>query len=385
VPTQTSPAPQLPGLGARHAITRPRRRRWGAVVVVSVVILAVAAAATTVIMLSRSKHLAPAPRRAASPPTVVGAVVPWQLQAPIAAEVVLPAPPAVATPTLLEVFGGSTTGAQPAQGIYALDVSSGRLLHVANLQTTLADAAGAVIGGNDVVLGGNGPAAVATVQALPTSGSRSGGAVPLTTVVGSLPQPRAGAATVSVGSTTYLVGGANGNTPHDAILATVDGSTYSVVARLRVPVAYPAVAAVGTRLYVFGGMALAGPGTGQPVATIQVVDPGTHKVTTRGRLPVPVAGAVAFTLAGHVFIAGGDMVSPNAAAGPLPTSDTIWSFDPTTSAVHRAGRLSVPVSHAGTAVLGDVAWLVGGTSAGAPTASVQTVSPNPTTGPGHTH
>jgi outer membrane protein assembly factor BamB len=46
-----------------------------------------------------------------------------------------------------------------------------------------------------------------------------------------------------------------------------------------------------------------------------------------------------------------------------------------------AGRLQVPVSHAGTAVLGDRAWLVGGESGGAQLATIQMITPNRSFGP----
>jgi N-acetylneuraminic acid mutarotase len=132
-------------------------------------------------------------------------------------------------------------------------------------------------------------------------------------------------------------------------------------------VAFPAVAAVGGRLYVFGGQALTGPSAGQPVATIQVVNLATHAVTMAGRLPVPLAGATAVTLGGHVFVVGGDR-------GAGTTSGAVWAFDPSTLAVSTAGQLRVPVAHAGVAVVGASAWIVGGESNGAPVTAVQTLT-----------
>jgi outer membrane protein assembly factor BamB len=58
------------------------------------------------------------------------------------------------------------------------------------------------------------------------------------------------------------------------------------------------------------------------------------------------------------------------------TLSTIWAFDPTTNRLVPAGRLQVPVSHAGAAVIGSTAWIVGGESRGALVRSVQMVRPN---------
>ena len=47
-----------------------------------------------------------------------------------------------------------------------------------------------------------------------------------------------------------------------SVLATTDGRRFTVVAPLRVPVRYPAVAALGGQIYVFGGQAITGPTRG---------------------------------------------------------------------------------------------------------------------------
>jgi hypothetical protein len=113
------------------------------------------------------------------------------------------------------------------------------------------------------------------------------------------------------------------------------------------------------------------------VANVQVVDLKTHKVTDKARLPEAITGAGAVVLDGRILVAGGDTTAP-AAAGSSPSAaptsvSTVWSFDPTTGRSAVAGHLAVAVSHAGVAVLGSVAWLVGGESDGTPVSSVQSV------------
>ena len=74
-----------------------------------------------------------------------------------------------------------------------------------------------------------------------------------------MPAPRSDAAAVTIGSTTYLVGGYDGTRPDAPVLATTDGRTFTTVTALPVPVRYPAVAALGGQIYLFGGQAITGP------------------------------------------------------------------------------------------------------------------------------
>jgi len=302
---------------------------------------------------------------AAAAPTVLATVASWQLQAPIESEVALP----VAGGGGVELFGGTTTGNRAAEGIFTLDTATGALVHVANLGQPLSDATGADLGGENVVFGGDLAAPLSTVQGLAAgpAAAPAGSSVPVAAVVGALPGPRAGATAVTAGAVTYVVGGTAGATPAATILATRDGRVFTAAATLPVPVTFPAVAALGGRLYVFGGESLTGSSAGKPVATIQVVDLATHAVTMAGRLPTPLAGAAAVTLGGHVFVVGGD-------EAPGVTSGTVWGFNAKNLAVTAAGQLRVPVAHAGVVVLGPEAWIVGGESRGAPTAAVQSLT-----------
>jgi len=184
-----------------------------------------------------------------------------------------------------------------------------------------------------------------------------------------LPTARADAAAATIGGTAFVLGGYDGAALDAEVLATTDGLHYSKVARLRVAVRYPAVAALDGKIYVFGGQA----SNGQPVRLVQVVDPRSHHVALAGELPVPLSGAVAVDLGGTVYVAGGD--SP---AGPsLRPTANIYAFDLKRHSFLHAGSLPVAVSNAGAAVLGQRAWIVGGEVAGGtPTATVQVLEPN---------
>ena len=216
-----------------------------------------------------------------------------------------------------------------------------------------------------------------------------------------MPAPRSDAVAVTIGQTTYLVGGYNGAQPDATVLATSNGRTFTTAAVLRIPVRYPAVAALGGQIYVFGGQAVSGRHAGAPVDAIQAIDPARHTAAVVGHLPEPLSGAVAMTLDNELFVAGGESTAVHPATAGLGTTQvappasgtrsqsdsgtsssatstvsTIWAFDPATKRLLPAGHLQVPVSHAGVAVIGSTAWIVGGESGGALIASVQMVRPS---------
>jgi outer membrane protein assembly factor BamB len=287
---------------------------------------------------------------------VESGLLPWQLAAPISREVVLPDR---GTGNLL-VIGGLTASGSSVGGIYALDTETGRLEFQGSLPRPTHDAAGGTIGGAGVVLGGGTAAPAAGAQRIGVDGAIAG-ARPL-------PQPRADATAVTLGREAYLVGGYAGAGMDREVLATRTGAGYANVAALAVPVRYPAVAALRGRIYVFGGETL----DGRPVATVQVVDPRTRTSRVIGRLPLPLAGAVAAHLGRTVYLAGG----VTGRDGITPTAG-VFAFDPRTRSFLRAGALRLAVAHAGAAVSRGRLWIVGGEVAGQrPTAAVQMIVPN---------
>jgi outer membrane protein assembly factor BamB len=341
-------------------------------------------------------RLAPAHGVAVPPglPAAEAGLMPWHLAAPISREVAVAGPPG-----RLVVLGGLTTGGGSASGVYTVGTATGAVRQVGALSAALHDAAAAVIGQHAVLFGGGSPATVAAVQSFTLRGLRGRSGAATAIAAGSMPVPRSDAVAVTIGPTTYVVGGYDGARPDAAVLATTDGRTFTKVAALAVPVRYPAVAALGGKVLVFGGQAITGPHAGAPVAVIQAVDPARHTAAVIGRLPEPLAGAAAVTVGGELFVAGGESsaaqprtpgvgmtqlgpggksagVGAEAASSPTATVSTIWAFDPAARRLLPAGHLQVPVSHAAVTVAGGAAWIVGGESHGALVASVQMVRPD---------
>jgi outer membrane protein assembly factor BamB len=289
----------------------------------------------------------------------------------------------------LILLGGLTAAGTSASGVFAVNTATGGARRIGVLAGPLHDAAGASLGGRDLIFGGGTAASVATVQEFTPPGSGRGPGGGTASTVGRLPAITSDATAVSIGGTAYVAGGYDGTRPDPQVLATSDGRHFRAVAALPVPVRYPAVAALGGKIYVFGGQAVTGPQAGKPVDTIQVVDPGRRTASITGHLPVPLAGAAAVTIGGQVYVAGGESTVRqhripgvgstqfgSAPAGTTTTVSAIWAFAPASNRLIPAGQLQVPVSNAGVAVIGGTAWIAGGESAGAPVAAVQMFRPN---------
>jgi hypothetical protein len=376
----------------RHSAAVYRRRRLGAAALLTAVAVAVAVAVSG----GGGGHPQPgssarpgrkvtgavrAPAPPAGIPAVEAGLVPWTLPEAVSRMVVLPGSPGHVT-----VVGGLLANQSSTAAVYQLDTASGAATPAGTLAAGTHDAAGAVIGGRDWVFGGGSPTTVAADQVLTPGGGPAA-------ADGHLPAPRSDQAAVTVGPTTYIAGGYDGSAPDGAVLATTDGVSFRPVANLPVPVRYPAVAALGGRIYLFGGETV---GTGgAPTTAIQGVDPRTHRAVVVGHLPSPLEGASAFTLDGHIYVAGGDgpppaatpegagttqldgwgMAAASGAAGPTPTG-AIWAYDPATATTEAAGQLQVPVTHAGVAVSGGRAWLVGGENGADLLSTVQVLTPD---------
>jgi N-acetylneuraminic acid mutarotase len=281
-------------------------------------------------------------------------MLPWRLAAPISREVVAPG----ARARDLLILGGLDASGSSASGVYVLDTRTGRLSAQGSLLQATHDAAGAVLGGRVLVVGGGTTAPTSSTQIEAHGRTVAGGA---------LPQARADASAVTIGDTAYLVGGYDGPAMDRQVLATNDGRIYRGVASLAVPVRYPAVAALGARIYIFGGLDQ----SGHPVRAVQLVEPGSHTAKVVGSLPAPLAAAAAGVLGRTIYLVGG--VTP--AGAP---SRRVYAYDPQSRAFSRAASLRVAVGNAGAAVSGGRLWIVGGeTAGGRPTAAVQVVGVAP--------
>jgi hypothetical protein len=337
------------------------RRRQYAVAAV----LVIAAGAALAVGLAKGGKTATAPTAATTversnaktappPPAAVEAgLLPWHLASAVSREVVAVRP---GTPGLV-LLGGLEANDSSANGVDVLDTRNGAVTAVNPLPRATHDAAGAALPGGRILVLGGGTTSVSAATQIATRGGASAG-------VG-LPQARADASAVAVGGDVYVIGGYDGSAMDREVLATNNGRTYRAVAALPVPVRYAAVAALGSRIYVFGGLGA----NGRPVDTVQLVDTATRTAHIVGHLPRPLDGAAAGTLAGTIYVAGGS-------TGRAPTK-AIYAFDPRARRFLYAGALRVAVANAGSAVRRGRLWIVGGEGKnGQPTSNVQMVVPN---------
>ncbi len=287
---------------------------------------------------------------------------PWSLAAPISREAV------VANGTGLTVLGGLTSAGFSSAAVSTIDPIKGAIASAGSLANVTHDAGAGVIDGRTVVFGGGSPSTVARVQSVPSptippSGNVTGSAT------GVLPRPRSDLAVTSISTgpgghappTDYVVGGYDGTDYLPAVLATVDGTHFTSVASLSTPVRYPAVAALGGRVYAFGGQTASAGSTPTATDDIQMIDPVTHSATVVGHLPHATYGAAAFVIDDTIYVAGGQLPGG-------PTQTQIEAYAPSTNKVSDAGLLPQAVAFAGYATVGSgsssIGYLVGGEAAG---------------------
>jgi outer membrane protein assembly factor BamB len=287
-------------------------------------------------------------------PAAESGLYPWRLRAPISREVLLSQGPAGS----LLIAGGIGANGASVAGAFRLDLGTGALSLVGSLSAATHDAAATVLGGRGLIFGGGTSSPAAMDQDLTSSG--------ISQVLGSLPRARADAAAVTIGSTAYVVGGYDGPSLDPEVLATADGVSFHQVTVLPVAVRYPALATLDGRIYVFGGES----SNGQPLSTVQVVNPRTGTAQVIGRLPLPLSGAAAGVLDGVIYVAGG--VTGVSSLQPV---NEVFAFDRARSTFLRAGSLPVPVANAGAAISTGRLVLVGGeTAGGVPSPDVQVVT-----------
>ena len=312
-------------------------------------------------------------------PAVEAGLLPWQLSAPLSRMAVYSGN----SSNQLIIAGGLTSANQSASGIYGLDTANGNLSSIGNLPYAVHDAAGAKVGGSYALFGGGVNASFSKTAVLNSAGQ--------VVSSGNLPGARSDCAAVSIGSVTYIIGGYNGSKADPQVLSTTNGTTFKDIGNLPVPVRYPAVAASGQYIYVFGGEAAGGSRNGNPVNSVQIIDVKNGRIKLASwTLPVPLEGAQAFSVNGTIYLAGGQSTTPetiNQGVGTTQvpgvnvqtrslTYNTIWAVDIVSGKFLQAGILQLPVANAGVAVSGSNAWIVGGEYNGNVLSSVQIVTPN---------
>jgi hypothetical protein len=271
--------------------------------------------------------------------TLAATLTPWTLPYAVSRPVAL----ADANGALL--LGGLATGDVSTATIERVDPSNGSSSRSGSLASAVHDAAGALIGVNAFVFGGGSFNTVPTVQEWSPGSS---------TNAATLPQPRSDVASASLNGTVYIVGGYDGSHLAPDVLATTDGTHFSVVGQLAQPVRYPAVAAYQGAIWIIGGVLGATESSASSGQTddIQRFDPITHHTDVVGHLGAPLGHASAFVLNSALFVAGGR--SAGAAVAQ------IWQINATTGLATPAGSLPGPRSDSGAVVIGGAAYLLGG-------------------------
>jgi hypothetical protein len=256
---------------------------------------------------------------------------------------------AVANGRYIFLLGGIDAGGSTVDSVYRLDPAGGATKLVGTLAAPTHGGAALLLGQRAFVFGGAGPPVYDLVQEFdPANGG--------TRVVGHLPAQRADLAAAAVAKEVVVAAGFDGTGPLDTVFATTDERHFRLVTRLPQAVRYPAVAAVGNSVYLFGGLEFGGEYTGTFSRAIQRVDLASGRATIVGRLPTPYAHAMATVRDGQVFVLGGST--------PAGASNAILRFDPATGGVSRVGALPEHVADGGIATIGDTTYVVGGISGG---------------------
>jgi len=238
----------------------------------------------------------------------------------------------------IELAGGLLNGDHSSAQVLHLDPVTGKTTSDGTLATGVHDSAGAVVGSHMVVYAGGASVEVSGIQQLMAGGT--------STSLGALPEPRSDLVVVTVGSKVVVLGGYTGTATLADVLVSSDGVHFTVLARLPVPVRYPAVVVRGTDVYLYGGDVAK-----QPTDVIQRVSVASGTAVVAGHLPRATGHGAAMVLGGAVWLAGGTF--------PGGTSSRIYrSTDGVTFT--QVGRLPAPRSDAGVVVLDGVGYLIGG-------------------------
>ena len=299
------------------------------------------------LLSARKQHgsLVTPPRQPAGAASPSLALAPYRLRGPVEREI------AVRAGTRVVIAGGLDAAQHSTRGVFRLDPTSGRLVPLGTVPQVFHDAAGALLRGKLFVFGGGASQSSAAVQEFVLRTHRGA-------VVAHLPRPLSDLAAASIGHTVYIVGGYDGRARRAEIYRTTDGRLFSLAGRLPVGLRYPAVAAIGGRLVVAGGMGAAG-----PTDAVYVFDPATGRTGLLGRLPSALGHASAVTLGHAVYVIGGTGTRGRT-VGAVTKIDVVKRTIVPTALVAR-------VSDAAAAVVGNRALIVGGATDGRAVATVR--------------
>ncbi|HEY2667480.1 MAG TPA: hypothetical protein VGK51_11640 [Actinomycetota bacterium] len=241
-------------------------------------------------------------------------------------------------------------GGLGANGVSSADVdqirpATGQVTIAGHLATPTHGAAAVMLGDRVLVFGGADVSPDDLVQAFdPATGTA--------TVIGHMPSVRADLVAAAIGNQVILLAGFTGSAFVSDVWATTDGRSFSTVGQLAQHERYPAIAAVGTTIYLFGGLLAGGEYTGTYSTTIQSFDVATGTSKVIGQLPTPLAHARAAVVGGQVLVFGGWT--------PAGASGAVLCFDQTTGAVTPAGMLPEPVADEAIATIGNTVYFASG-------------------------
>jgi hypothetical protein len=271
--------------------------------------------------------------RTRTAPSLTATTLPWQLPTPLSRMVALLAPGGA-----VELAGGLLDGDHSSARVLRLDPVTGTTTADGTLATGIHDSAGAVVGGHLVVYAGGASVEVSSIQQLTAGG--------VATRLGSLPEPRSDLVVATVGSKVVVLGGYSGSAVLADVLVSDDGVHFTVLARLPVPVRYPALVVRGSTIYLYGGDVAR-----QPTDVIQRVSVASATAEVVGHLPRATGHGAALVLGGAVWLVGGTY--------PGGTSSRIYR---STDGIRftQAGQLPGPRSDMGVVVLRGVGYLIGG-------------------------
>jgi Galactose oxidase, central domain len=161
-----------------------------------------------------------------------------------------------------------------------------------------------------------------------------------------LPLAQHDAQGAAIGGRVYVFGGGS-LSELDHIISFDPGSgAVQTVGALPQAQSDVAVAQIGGTAYIVGGF----DGTNW-LDTILAWRPGAH-VRVAGRLPIGLRYSAVSVADGRLLVSGGST--------PSGASRAIYSFDPPTGQVRQIGNLPHPVTHGAAATLGSTVYLVGG-------------------------
>lgn len=169
-----------------------------------------------------------------------------------------------------------------------------------------------------------------------------------------LPTGRNNAMGVAINDKLYVLGGYNSNFSVAADLYRLDTSNPASGWQSMTPMPLRVIGAqavsLGGKIYVTGGYS----GT-NPVASVQVYEPGANTWSSAAPLPVALGGMAATAYNGKIYIFGG------AGADDQPTN-AVYEYDPATGISTPKNPMPAPVYNAAAAVLNNRIYVVGGSS-----------------------